>query len=162
MKDISSFAIDHKQLKRGIFVSRKDRLGNETITTFDIRIKEPNREPAIDMPILHTIEHVGAVFLRNHEIFGQKIIYFGPMGCRTGFYLLFGEDLESKKILPLVLQMFVYIAQFEGDVPGATPESCGNFLSHDLSMARFESTKFLTEVLENVTDENLFYPEKPS
>ncbi len=159
MKNIFSFAIDHERLKRGIFVARKDRLGSETITTFDLRIKEPNREPVIDVPTLHTIEHIGATFLRNHELFGKKIIYFGPMGCRTGFYLLLGEDLESKEIQPLVLQMFGYIATFEGEIPGATPESCGNCIEHNLPMARFESIKFLTEVLENMTSDNLFYPE---
>lgn len=160
MKDLFSFAIDHERLKRGIFVARKDRLESERITTFDIRMKEPNREPAIDMPILHTIEHIGATFLRSHEIFGRKIIYFGPMGCRTGFYLLLGEDLESEEILPLVLQMFRNIATFEGEIPGATPKTCGNCLEHNLPMARFESIKFLTEVLENMTRGNLIYPER--
>jgi S-ribosylhomocysteine lyase len=160
MKNIFSFAIDHKRLKRGIFVARKDRLGAETITTLDIRIKEPNREPVMDMPMIHTIEHIGATFLRNHETLGKKIIYFGPMGCRTGFYLIIGEDLESQQILPLALPMFRYIATFEGEIPGATPESCGNCLEHNLPMARFESANFLTQVLENMTNENLFYPEK--
>ena len=135
MKTIPSFTIDHIRLLRGIYVSRKDQVGGDTVTTFDIRMKEPNREPALGQGALHTIEHLAATFLRNHPVWGDKIVYWGPMGCLTGNY-----------------------AEFEGEVPGTTPKDCGNCLLHDLPMAKWESARYLHEVLEKMTDKNLYYP----
>ena len=158
MKKIPSFTIDHLRLMRGIFVSRKDQVGSETITTFDIRMKEPNREPALGQGALHTIEHLAATFLRNHPTWADKIIYWGPMGCLTGNYLLVKGDLQSSDILPLMIETFRFIADYEGDIPGATAKDCGNYLLQDLPMARWEARKYLTEVLEVAKEENLVYP----
>lgn len=158
MEKITSFTIDHIKLKRGIYVSRKDAVGVETITTFDIRMKEPNREPVLDVPALHTIEHLGATFLRNHEQWGVRTIYFGPMGCRTGFYVLLHGDFSSAEVLPLIREMYAFILNYEEDIPGASPAECGNSLSHDLEMARYEAQIFLKEVLHNLMPENLVYP----
>lgn len=158
MEPIASFTIDHIKLKRGIYVSRKDKVGNQTITTFDIRMKEPNREPVLDVPALHSIEHLGAVFLRNDQQWSDKTVFFGPMGCRTGCYALFAGELSSKTILPLIKNMFRFIADYNEAIPGATPEGCGNYLSQDLPMAKWESRKYLKEVLENIAEENLNYP----
>ena len=158
MKKIPSFTIDHNRLMRGIFVSRKDQVGNEAVTTFDIRMKEPNREPALGQGALHTIEHLAATFLRNHPTWADKIIYWGPMGCLTGNYLLVKGDLRSHDILPLMIETFRFIADYEGEIPGATAKDCGNYLLQDLPMARWEARKYLTEVLEVATEENLVYP----
>ena len=158
MKKIPSFTIDHIHMLRGIYVSRKDNIGNETVTTFDIRMKEPNREPAIGQGALHTIEHLAATFLRNHPVWGDKIVYWGPMGCLTGNYLLMKGDLASKDIVPLMQETFHFIAEYEGEVPGAAPKDCGNYLLHDLPMAKWESAKYLHEILENITKANLEYP----
>lgn len=158
MKKIPSFTIDHIHMLRGIYVSRKDNIGNETVTTFDIRMKEPNREPAIGQGALHTIEHLAATFLRNHPVWGDKIVYWGPMGCLTGNYLLMKGDLASKDIVPLMQETFRFIAEYEGEVPGAAPKDCGNYLLHDLPMAKWESAKYLHEILENITKANLEYP----
>lgn len=158
MKKIPSFTIDHNRLMRGIFVSRKDHVGNEAVTTFDIRMKEPNREPALGQGALHTIEHLAATFLRNHPTWADKIIYWGPMGCLTGNYLLVKGDLTSTDILPLMIETFRFIADYEGEIPGATAKDCGNYLLQDLPMARWEASKYLTEVLEVATEENLVYP----
>ena len=158
MKKIPSFTIDHNRLVRGIYVSRQDRVGDETITTFDIRMKEPNREPALGQGALHTIEHLAATFLRNHPVWSEKIIYWGPMGCLTGNYLLVKGDLRSADILPLMIETFRFIAAYEGEIPGAAAKDCGNYLLQDLPMARWEARKYLTEVLEVAKEENLVYP----
>ena len=159
MKTIPSFTIDHLRLKRGIYVSRKDTVGGETITTFDIRMKEPNREPALGQGALHTIEHLAATYLRNHKDWADKIVYWGPMGCLTGNYLLMRGDLKSRDIVELMKETFSFIAKFEGEIPGAAPKDCGNWLLHDLPMAKWEAAKYLNEVLENIKEENLNYPE---
>lgn len=158
MDKIPSFTIDHEKLKRGIYVSRKDQVGNEVLTTFDIRMKEPNREPVMNTAELHTIEHLGATFLRNHPTYKDEIIYFGPMGCRTGNYLVMKGDLESKDIVDLMKEMFAFIAEFDGEIPGAAPKDCGNYLDQNLGMANYEAKKYLNEVLENIQEENLIYP----
>lgn len=158
MKKIPSFTIDHLRLLRGIYVSRQDQVGHETVTTFDIRMKEPNREPALGQGALHTIEHLAATFLRNHPTWAEKIIYWGPMGCLTGNYLLVKGDLSSADILPLMIETFRFIAEYEGDIPGAAAKDCGNYLLQDLPMARWEARKYLTEVLEVAKEENLVYP----
>ena len=153
MKTIPSFTIDHLRLKRGIYVSRKDTVGGETITTFDIRMKEPNREPALGQGALHTIEHLAATYLRNHKDWADKIVYWGPMGCLTGNYLLMRGDLKSRDIVELMKETFSFIAEFEGEIPGAAPKDCGNWLLHDLPMAKWEAAKYLNEVLENIKEE---------
>jgi len=158
MKKIPSFSIDHLRLKRGIYVSRKDSIGGETVTTFDIRMKEPNNEPALGQGAIHTIEHLAATYLRNNPEWADRIVYWGPMGCLTGNYLLLKGDLESRDIVPLMQETFRFIAQFEGEVPGAAPKDCGNYLLHDLPMAKWEAAKYLDEVLLRITDENLNYP----
>ncbi|OQY34052.1 MAG: S-ribosylhomocysteine lyase [Spirochaetaceae bacterium 4572_59] len=159
MDKIPSFSIDHKHLLRGIYLSRQDTVGKEVLTTFDIRIKEPNREPVMDNAALHTIEHLGATFLRNDPQWAEKTVYFGPMGCRTGCYVIFKGDLTSKDVLPLITDMFRFIADFNGDIPGATARDCGNYLEQNLDMAKWESRKYLNEVLTKITDANLNYPE---
>ena len=159
MKKIPSFTIDHLRLQRGIYVSRKDYVGDEVITTFDIRMKNPNREPALGQGAIHTIEHLAATFLRNHPTWADRIVYWGPMGCLTGNYLLVKGDLESKDILGLMLETFRFIADCKGEIPGATAKDCGNYLLQDLPMARWEANKYLTEVLEVITDEQLVYPQ---
>lgn len=158
MKKIPSFTIDHDKLLRGIYVSRKDSVGGDTVTTFDIRMKEPNREPALHQGALHTIEHLAATFLRNDEEWQDRIVYWGPMGCLTGNYLLVKGDLESKDIVELMKRTFLFIANYDGDIPGAAPKDCGNYLLQDLPMARYEAKKYLTEVLEVIKEENLVYP----
>lgn len=158
MKKIPSFTIDHNRLLRGIYVSRKDSVGGETVTTFDIRMKEPNREPVVHAGALHSIEHLAATYLRNDPEWKDRIIYWGPMGCLTGNYLLMRGDLEPKDIVGLMQKTFKFVADFEGEIPGAAPKDCGNWLLHDLPMARWEARKFLTEVLEVIKDENMNYP----
>lgn len=158
MKKIPSFTIDHNRLLRGIYVSRKDSVGGETVTTFDIRMKEPNREPVVHAGALHTIEHLAATYLRNDPEWKDRIIYWGPMGCLTGNYLLMRGDLEPKDIVGLMQKTFKFVADFEGEIPGAAPKDCGNWLLHDLPMAQWEARKFLTEVLEVIKDENMNYP----
>ena len=158
MDKIPSFTINHNLLKRGIYVSRKDQIGGDVITTFDIRMKEPNREPALHPGALHTIEHLVATFLRNDPEWKERIVYWGPMGCLTGNYLLLAGDYESADIVGLMQRAFQFVADFEGDIPGAAPEDCGNWLLHDLPMARWEARKYLDEVLLCITDENLNYP----
>ena len=160
MKKIASFTIDHDNLLRGIYVSRKDRIGDDTVTTFDIRMKEPNREPALHQGAIHTIEHLAATYLRNDPEWKDRIVYWGPMGCLTGNYLLMRGDLESRDIVDLMRRTFRFVADFDGDIPGAAPNDCGNYLLHDLPMAKWESKKYLEEVLECIKDENLTYPTK--
>ena len=159
MKKIPSFTIDHNRLLRGIYVSRKDSVGGETVTTFDIRMKEPNREPVVHAGALHTIEHLAATFLRNHPVYGDKTIYFGPMGCRTGFYLLLAGDLTSKEIVPLMIEMFEFIRDFKDEVPGASPKDCGNYLDMNLNMAKYLADKYLKEVLYDIKPDRLVYPQ---
>ncbi len=159
MKRIESFTVDHTKLKRGLYVSRKDSVGSEYVTTFDIRMKTPNAEPVLDVPALHTIEHIGATFLRNHAEWAEKTVYFGPMGCRTGCYVIFKGDLRSENVVDIVKELFNFIAEFDSAIPGASAVECGNYLSQDLPMARYEARKYLTEVLNRLTPENLVYPE---
>lgn len=160
MEKIPSFTIDHNRLLRGIYVSRKDKVGGDTVTTFDIRMKEPNREPALHPGALHTIEHLAATYLRNDSEWKDSIVYWGPMGCLTGNYLLMKGDLQPADIVELMKRTFAFVAAFEGDVPGAAPQDCGNWLLHDLPMARWEARKYLEEVLENIREENMSYPER--
>lgn len=159
MEKIPSFTIDHTRLNRGIYVSRQDRVGSEIITTFDVRMKLPNREPVLGQGAIHTIEHLAATYLRNNPEWKDRIIYWGPMGCLTGNYLIVKGDLTSRDVLPLMQETFRFIADYEGEVPGTAPRDCGTYLLHDLPMARYESAKYLHEVLECATDENLQYPE---
>ena len=159
MDKITSFTIDHLKLLPGVYVSRKDRVGDQVITTFDIRMTRPNFEPVMNTAEIHAIEHLGATFLRNHPVWADKIIYWGPMGCLTGNYLVVKGDLESKDILPLMQETFRFIAGYEGDVPGASAKDCGNYLMMNLPMARWEAAKYLHEVLENITEAQLQYPE---
>lgn len=159
MEKIASFTIDHIRLLPGLYVSRKDHIGSETVTTFDIRITKPNDEPVMNTAEVHAMEHLGATFLRNHPEFSDKIVYFGPMGCRTGFYLLLAGDYVSSDIVPLIREMFTFIRDFEGEIPGACARDCGNYLDMSLPMARYYANKYLTEVLEDVVPERLNYPE---
>ena len=159
MEKIPSFTINHNLLLRGIYVSRKDTIGGDTVTTFDIRMKEPNREPALHPGALHTIEHLAATYLRNDPEWKDDIVYWGPMGCLTGNYLLKKGDLQPSDIVELMKRTFRFVAEFEGEVPGAAPKDCGNYLLHDLPMARLEARRYLEEVLERITDDNMVYPE---
>lgn len=159
MKKIPSFTIDHTRLNRGIYVSRKDFVADEVITTFDVRMKLPNREPALHQGAIHTIEHLAATFLRNHPVWKDRIVYWGPMGCLTGNYLIVKGDLTSRDILPLMQETFQFIANYEGEIPGATERDCGNYILQDLAMARYEAKKYLNETLNCATDDNLIYPE---
>ena len=159
MEKITSFTIDHLKLLPGVYVSRKDPAGSETITTFDIRMTRPNFEPVMNTAEMHTIEHLAATYLRNHPVYGSKIIYFGPMGCRTGFYLLLAGDFTSKDILPLLKDMFIFIRDYKDEVPGASAKDCGNYLDMNLPMANWLANRFLNEVLENISEERLVYPE---
>ncbi len=159
MKKIPSFTIDHNQLLPGIYVSRKDNVGNDVVTTFDIRMKAPNREPALHPGALHTIEHLAATYLRNNEEWQDRIVYWGPMGCLTGNYLLMKGDMKSEEIVKLMIDTFEFVANYDGVVPGTEPQDCGNYLLHDLPMARYEAKQYL-KVLKNIKPENLKYPEK--
>lgn len=159
MDKIPSFTINHNLLLRGIYVSRKDTIGGDTVTTFDIRMKEPNREPALHPGALHTIEHLAATYLRNDPEWKDNIVYWGPMGCLTGNYLLMKGDLQPSDIVELMKRTFRFVAEFEDEVPGAAPKDCGNYLLHDLPMARLEARRYLEEVLERITDDNMVYPE---
>ena len=158
MEKITSFTIDHIKLQPGLYVSRKDKVGAETVTTFDLRLTKPNDEPVMNTAEVHTMEHLAATFLRNHPVWADKIIYWGPMGCLTGNYLVVKGDLTSRDILPLMKETFSFIAGYEGEVPGATPRDCGNYLLMNLPMARWEAAKYLHEVLEQASEENLTYP----
>ena len=158
MEKIASFTVDHLNLLPGIYVSRKDTLTNDVITTFDLRMTRPNFEPVMNTAEIHAIEHLGATYLRNHKEFGQKTIYFGPMGCRTGFYLLLKGDYESKDIVELIVELYKFIKDYEGEIPGQSPRDCGNYLDMNLGMAKYLADKYL-EVLLNIGEENLIYPE---
>ena len=159
MEKITSFTIDHLKLEPGIYVSRKDHIGQETITTFDLRMTRPNFEPVMNTAEVHTMEHLGATFLRNHKEYADRVIYFGPMGCRTGFYLLLAGDLESSDIVGLVTELYEFISTFEGEVPGAAAKDCGNYLDMNLPMAKYLAERYLKQTLRNIDEANLVYPE---
>ncbi len=159
MKKIASFTVNHLKLLPGIYVSRKDRAGKEILTTFDLRITKPNDEPVMGTSGIHAIEHLGATFLRNHPVWADKTIYFGPMGCRTGFYLVLAGDYESTDIVPLVREMFEFMEGFEGEVPGASERDCGNCHDIDLAQAKVYIEKYIKEVLEKISEERLVYPD---
>ena len=158
MEKIASFTVDHLRLVPGVYVSRVDQVAGNPITTFDLRMTRPNKEPVMNTAEVHTIEHLASTFLRNHAEYADKTIYFGPMGCRTGFYLILAGSYKSKDIVPLLKEMYTFMAEFEGEVPGAAAKDCGNYLDMNLPMAKCLSKKYLTEVLENITDEQLNYP----
>lgn len=158
MEKITSFTIDHLRLLPGVYVSRKDHAGDAVVTTFDIRMTRPNFEPVMNTAEVHTMEHLGATFLRNDPEFKDRVLYFGPMGCRTGFYLLLVGDYESRDIAPLMTRMFTFMRDFEGDVPGAAPKDCGNYLDMNLPMTKLLADKYLKEVLEGISEERLIYP----
>ena len=158
MEKITSFTIDHIKLQPGLYVSRKDAVGSETVTTFDLRLTSPNEEPVMNTAEMHTMEHLAATYLRNEPNWKEQVLYFGPMGCRTGFYLLLKGDLTSRQALPLVLDCFRFIRDYRGEVPGASAKDCGNYLDMNLPMANYWGKKY-TELLENIDDTRLIYPE---
>lgn len=157
METIASFTVDHMRLLPGVYVSRKDSTGQDVVTTFDIRMTRPNFEPVMNTAEMHTIEHLGATFLRNQEEWRDKVIYFGSMGCRTGFYLLLAGDYESEDIVPLLREMYDFIRLYEGEIPGAAPEACGNYLDQNLPMAKYLAERFLDNVLTGITPDRLKY-----
>ena len=157
MEKITSFTIDHIKLQPGLYVSRKDRMGAETITTFDLRVTKPNDEPVMNTAEVHTIEHLAATYLRNNPTWKERIVYFGPMGCRTGFYLLVWGDLSSRDVLPLVTDCFRFVRDYQGEVPGASAKDCGNYLDMNLSMANYWGKKYVS-LLENIDESRLVYP----
>ena len=159
MEKITSFTIDHIKLQPGVYVSRKDRVGAETVTTFDLRFTSPNEEPVMNTAEIHTMEHLAATYMRNEPIWKERVLYFGPMGCRTGFYLLLSGDYESEDILPLLRGCFRFVADFKGDVPGASAKDCGNYLDMNLGMANYLAKKYLDEVLYGIKEDRLVYPE---
>lgn len=158
MEKITSFTIDHIRLQPGLYVSRKDRVGSETVTTFDLRVTSPNDEPVMNTAEVHTIEHLAATFLRNDPNWKEKVLYFGPMGCRTGFYLLLAGDYTSRDVLPLVRECFRFVAGFTGEVPGASAKDCGNYLDMNLPMANYWGKRY-SQLLENIDESRLVYPE---
>ena len=159
MEKIASFSIDHLKLVPGLYVSRRDEVNGNPITTFDIRMTSPNDEPVMNTAEVHTLEHIGATFLRNHPDFKDKVLYFGPMGCRTGFYLLLAGQYQPEDIVGLIRDMFSYISGFEGEVPGATARDCGNYLDMNLPMAKYVAKKYLQNVLIDIQDYQMYYPE---
>jgi len=158
VEKIQSFTIDHIKLQPGLYVSRKDKVGAETVTTFDLRLTSPNEEPAMNTAEMHTIEHLAATYLRNEPSWKDRVLYFGPMGCRTGFYLLLNGEYESWDVVALIKDCFRFIADFEGAVPGASARDCGNYLDMNLPMAKFWGAKY-ANLLENITPDRLIYPE---
>ncbi|OPJ61096.1 S-ribosylhomocysteine lyase [Clostridium chromiireducens] len=158
MEKIASFTINHLELLPGVYVSRQDKFGDTVLTTFDIRMTRPNYEPTMNTAEMHAIEHLAATFLRNHKDYADKTVYFGPMGCRTGFYLILHGDYKSKDIVPLLTELYKFMAEFEGDIPGASAKDCGNYLDMNLPMAKYLANKFLSDVLLNIKEENLIYP----
>ena len=158
MEKITSFTIDHLRLLPGLYVSRKDKVGAETVTTFDLRLTQPNAEPVMNTAEVHTIEHLAATYLRNHPQWGSRILYFGPMGCRTGFYLLLAGDLSSRDALPLVTDCFRFIRDYRGEVPGACAKDCGNYLDMNLPMANYYGARYV-RLLETMDETHLTYPE---
>ena len=159
MQKIASFTIDHKRLRTGLYVSRVDCVGDARVTTFDIRMTRPNLEPVMDTAAVHAIEHLGATWLRNEPEWKARVLYFGPMGCRTGFYLLLAGELTAREVLPLVDGMFRFIASFEGEIPGASARDCGNYLDMNLAMAKYHAQKYIREVLDHPAPERLSYPD---
>lgn len=161
MKKIASFTVNHRALLQGVYVSRVDHVGNETITTFDIRMTRPNEELPMNTGTVHAIEHLGATWLRNQADIEDKVIYFGPMGCRTGFYLILAGAYVSGDIVPLLKGMYDYIISFqEKNIPGATPADCGNYRDMDLEGAKTYAAYFRRYVLEHISEERLRYPNK--
>ena len=158
MQKITSFTSDHIKLQPGVYVSRKDKVGAETVTTFDLRLTSPNEEPVMNTAEIHTMEHLAATYLRNEPNWKEKVLYFGPMGCRTGFYLLLAGDYASADIVPLVRDCFAFVRDFRGEVPGASARDCGNYLDMNLPMANYWGKKY-TQLLENITEDRLVYPE---
>lgn len=158
MKKIASFTVNHIDLLPGIYVSRIDTVGESVLTTYDLRFKRPNLEPVMNTAEIHTIEHIAATFLRNHPLFADETIYFGPMGCRTGFYLILKGERSSKEIVPLITELFEFVANFEGEVPGASARDCGNYLDMNLPMAKYEAKKYVENVLHTIDDKHLNYP----
>lgn len=158
MEKITSFTIDHLKLQPGVYVSRKDKVGQETVTTFDLRLTSPNEEPVMNTAEVHTIEHLAATYLRNDPQWKDRVLYFGPMGCRTGFYLLIAGDYTSEEILPLVRDCFRYIADYSGEVPGASAKDCGNYLDMNLSMANYWARRY-SALLADISSDRLTYPE---
>ncbi len=156
MEKIASFTVNHLNLLPGVYVSRKDNVNGSIITTFDLRMTRPNYEPVLNTAEVHTMEHLGATFLRNHPDWKEKVIYFGPMGCRTGFYLLLAGDYESKDVVSLVTEMYKFMKDFEGEVPGQAARDCGNYLDMNLPMAKYVAGKYY-EVLLNITEDRLIY-----
>lgn len=159
MKKIASFTVNHLDLLPGIYVSRKDRLNDQVLTTFDLRMTAPNREPVMNTAEMHTIEHLAATYLRNDDVYKDQVIYFGPMGCRTGFYLILAGDLTSKDVLPLITSTFEFIRDFSAEVPGASPRDCGNYLDMNLPMANYLAKRYLDNTLYQITEKNLSYPQ---
>ena len=159
MEKIASFTVNHLLLQPGIYVSRKDKVGAETITPFELRMTSPNEEPVMNTAEMHTIEHLGATFLRNHPTYKDRIIYFGPMGCRTGFYLLMAGDLSSRDVVPLITEMYEFIRDFQGEIPGAAARDCGNYLDQNLGMANYLAKRYLDNVLYGIKEDRLVYPE---
>lgn len=159
MEKIASFTINHLKLLPGVYVSRKDAVGSEVLTTFDLRMTAPNREPVMNTAEMHAIEHLAATYLRNDPEWSDKIIYFGPMGCRTGFYLILAGDLTSKEVLPLVTKTYEFIRDFEGDIPGAAAKDCGNYLDMNLPMAKYLAKRYLDQALYSADEKNLNYPD---
>ena len=159
MEKIASFTVNHLTLLPGIYVSRQDTVGETKVTTFDLRMTRPNFEPVMNTAEMHAIEHLGATFLRNHKDYKDQTIYFGPMGCRTGFYLILAGDLTSADVVPLVKEMFAFIRDYEGEIPGAAARDCGNYLDLNLPMAKYLANKYYEEVLENIGENQLVYPE---
>lgn len=158
MEKITSFTIDHNRLQSGLYVSRKDQVGAETVTTFDLRLTSPNEEPVMNTAEMHTIEHLAATYLRNEPNWKERVLYFGPMGCRTGFYLLLAGDYVSEDVLPLLRDCFRFIGDFSGEVPGATAKDCGNYLDMNLPMAKYWGKKY-GDLLEHIDASRLVYPE---
>lgn len=158
MEKITSFTIDHIRLQPGLYVSRVDSIGTEKVTTFDLRLTSPNEEPVMNTAEMHTMEHLAATFLRNHPVWKEKVIYFGPMGCRTGFYLLLAGEYTACIVLPLVTECFRFIRDFSGEVPGASAKDCGNYLDMNLPMANYWGRKYV-QLLENIDMTRLVYPE---
>ena len=158
MEKIASFTIDHIKLQPGVYISRKDKIGAETVTTFDLRITSPNDEPVMNTAEIHAMEHLGATYLRNDPEWQDRVIYFGPMGCRTGFYLLLAGDLTSEEILPLMRNCFRFMAEYRGEIPGASAKDCGNYLDLNLPMANYWAKRYLA-LLENIPADRLVYPE---
>ena len=159
MEKIASFTVNHLTLEPGLYVSRKDRMGAETVTTFDLRMTAPNREPVMNTAEIHTIEHLGATYLRNHPDWKDRTVYFGPMGCRTGFYLLLAGDLEPRDVEELVQAMFRFIRDYEGPVPGAAARDCGNYLDMNLPMAKLLAGRYLEKTLLRLDEAHMCYPE---